>query len=189
MLAVLEDPAIRARVTPFDIENYHRLVALGTLAPNVELLRGALVEKMPKSPLHSSIVAVLHQYLLATLPAGWHARAEQPLTFAALDSEPEPDLAVVRGSAQDYFTAHPTAAALIVEVVSSERVDRVKLGVYAEAGVPEAWLLLAEERIIERHTEPQGAAYRRVERAPFPAELPSTVIDKLHLPPATLFPR
>lgn len=189
MLDVLEEPAVRERVTRFDVVNYHRLFALGALAPNVELLRGALVEKMPKTPLHSSIVRLLDRHFIATLPAGWHSRAEQPLTFAALDSEPEPDLAVVRGSAQDYFRAHPTGAALVVEVVvTSERLDRVKLGVYAEAGVPEAWLILAEERIIERHTEPQGAAYLRVERVTSLDSLPSTVVEGVRLPPAALFP-
>lgn len=187
MLAVLEDPAIRARVPAMSVEHYHRMFELGMIAPNVELIRGALVEKMPKTPLHSSIVLLLDRYLLKCLPDGWHPRAEQPLTFR--DSEPEPDAAVVRGSTSEYFRCHPTTAALVVEVcVSSEAIDRVKLGVYAEAGVPECWLILAATRTVERHTDPYGAGYRQVERATWPATLESTVFPGLALPSPDVFP-
>ena len=187
MLSVLENPAIRARVPALSVENYHRMFELGMLSPKVELIRGTLVEQMPKSPLHSSIVALLRDHLVMKIPVGWSARQEQPLTFS--DSEPEPDIAVVQGTTQDFFTAHPETAELVIEVaVSSERIDRVKLGVYAEAGVGECWLVLAEERIVERHTEPQGATYQRIERAVFPEALESTVLPGLLLPPAGLFP-
>ncbi len=187
MLSVLEDPAIRARVPAFSVENYHRMFELGMIAPNIELIRGTLVKKMPKSPLHSSIVALLRDHLVPALPRGWLVRQEQPLTFS--DSEPEPDLAVVQGSAQDYFDAHPENAELVIEVaVSSERIDRIKLGIYAEAGVRECWLVLAEERVIERHTDPQGAAYQRIERVSFPTTIESTVFAGLTLPPTGLFP-
>ena len=142
---------------------------------------------MPKSPLHSSIVGLLHRFFLTELPAGWHPRAEQPLTLS--DSEPEPDLAIVRGAESDFFNGHPTVADLVIEVaISTERLDRAKLEIYAEAGVRECWLLLAEERIIERHTDPQGGTYRQVERATFPMKMESTVIPGLMLPPEGLFP-
>ena len=187
MLAVLEEPAIRARVPAFSVANYHRLFELGMLSPRLELIRGALVEQMPKSPLHSSIVVLLSRHIPQYLPTGWHVRSEQPLTFT--DSEPEPDLAVVRGAESAYFRAHPGTAALIVEVVvSSEALDRLKLQIYAEAGVPECWLLLAEERVIERHTEPRNDRYQKMERVAFPGVLESTVFPGLALPPGDLFP-
>ena len=187
MIAVLEDPAIRARVPAMSVEQYHRMFELSAIAEKVELIRGALIEKMPKSPIHSSIVRLLDIYFLKNLPPGWHPRAEQPLTLS--DSEPEPDLAVVRGAESDFFNGHPTTAELIVEVsISTERLDRAKLEIYAEAGVRECWLLLAEERIVERHTDPQAGTYRHVERAAFPAQLESTVIPGLMLPLDGLFP-
>ena len=187
MLAVLEEPAIRARVPAFTVANYHRLFELGMLSARLELIRGALVEQMPKSPLHSSIVVLLSRYLPKHLPMGWHVRSEQPLTFA--DSEPEPDLAVVKGAESAYFRAHPSTAALVIEVVvSSEALDRLKLQIYAEAGVQECWLVLAEERVIERHTEPQDSAYQKIERAAFPGVLASTIFPAVVLPPTDLFP-
>ena len=189
MISVLDDPAVRARVYPMRVEAYHRLFDLGQITEKLELLRGAIVEKMPKAPLHASIVTHLFRYLLARVPPGWEVRSEQPITFAALDSEPEPDLAVSRGTAEDFFQSHPSTAALVIEVcVSSEAIDRLKLQIYAEAGVAECWLILAEQRVMERHTEPQGAAYQRIERVTFPAALESTVFPGLTLPPAGLFP-
>ncbi len=187
MLSVLENPAIRARVPAFSVENYHRMFEMGMLSPKVELIRGALLEQMPKSPLHASIVELLRDYLFVKLPEGFLLRQEQPLTLN--DSEPEPDVAVIRGARQDFLTAHPTTAELVIEVaVSSEALDRLKFELYAEAGVRECWLVLAEERIVERHTEPQGAAYQRIERVPFPEALESTVLPGLMLPPAGLLP-
>ena len=169
------------------VPHYHRMSELGMVVPNVELIRGALVEKMSQSPLHASIVELLREYLTVVLPEECFLRQEKPLTLS--DSEPEPDLAVVPGARRDFLAAHPTSALLIIEVaVSSEALDRVKLDLYAEAGVQECWLVLAEERVVERHTEPQGSHFRHVERVCFPASLESTVWPGLFLPPAELFP-
>ena len=96
---------------------------------------------------------------------------------------------MVEGAESAYFRAHPTTAALVVEVVvSSEALDRLKLQIYAEAGVRECWLVLAEERVVERHAELKDAAYHQMERIAFPGVLKSTVFPGLILPPANLFP-
>jgi Uma2 family endonuclease len=188
MHAAADEPAIRARMHPIDIATYHAFGAMSHLSERTELIRGVIIDQMPKSPLHTTIVELLGDHLVTKVPADWTIRREQPLTLT--DSEPEPDVAVVRGARADYFAEHPRTAALVIEVcVTSEELDRVKLGVYAEAGVPEAWLVLAEQRTVERHTEPQDGAYRTVERAAFPATVPSTVFPALTLPPEGLFPR
>lgn len=93
MLSVLEDPAIRARVPAISVADFHAMVEGGLVSEKVELLRGALVEKMSKSSLHSKIVLRLLRWLMQALPAGYSVRPEQPLTL--VDSEPGPDLAIV----------------------------------------------------------------------------------------------
>lgn len=187
MLAVLEDPAIRARAHAISVASYHQLVESGIVVNNVELLRGALFEKMSQSPLHASIVELLRDYLLLTIPPDLLVRQEKPITL--LDSEPEPDIAIVRGSRSDFLTSHPASADLIIEVaVTSEALDRLKLQLYAEAGVRECWLILAEQRVVERHTDPEGSAYRKVDHVTFPATLESTIFPELSLPSAGLFP-
>jgi Uma2 family endonuclease len=75
-------------------------------------------------------------------------RREDPLTLK--DSEPEPDIAVVRGSESEFFHAHPTTAELVIEVaVSSPVLDREAASLYAEAGVKEYWIVLGTTRQIE----------------------------------------
>ena len=187
MTAVLENPAIRARVHAISVAEYHGMIATGLLPENVELIRGALVEKISQSPLHGSIVELLREWIAAAVPADHIVRQEKPLTLD--DSEPEPDVAVVRGTRGEFLSIHPHTAELIVEVaVSSETVDRMKLHLYAEAGVRECWLVLAEERVIERHTEPQGDVYSRIERANYPVVIKSTVLPGLMLLQAGIFP-
>lgn len=80
------------------------------------------------------------------------------------DSEPQPDLAVVTGELRDYFHAHPTTAELAVEVcVTSQQRDRQKLELYAEADVPEYWIVYPEEERIEVHTSPRAGRYTRAQ--------------------------
>jgi Uma2 family endonuclease len=84
---------------------------------------------------------------------------EGPLTLR--DSEPEPDVSVVDGHESDFLHHHPATALLTVEVaVSSAELDREKATLYAEAGVAECWLILAERRVVEVLRHPVDGAYR-----------------------------
>lgn len=186
MLSVLENPAVRERVPACSVENYHRLFELGALAENLELIRGAILEKMPQSPSHALCVEVIREHLQRVLPEGTFVRQEKPLTL--VDSEPEPDVAVIRGTRAEYRLVHPSTSALIVEVaVSSEALDRLKLEIYAEAGVPECWLVFPESKILERHSDLQNGSYSKLARVQFPAQLESTIFPGVSLPPTDLF--
>jgi Uma2 family endonuclease len=72
------------------------------------------------------------------------------------DSEPEPDVAVVVGEPLDYRDAHPTTAALIVEVLettlSSDRTHKASL--YASAGIADYWIVNLAHRQLEIHRRP-----------------------------------
>ena len=59
MIDILERSAVRQRVHPLSVETYHVLGEAGHLGTEVELLRGVIVQKMPKSPLHTSIAQLL----------------------------------------------------------------------------------------------------------------------------------
>jgi Uma2 family endonuclease len=157
-MSLLEKPQIRQWLLPISVEQYHRLSESGIIAENTELLRGAILRKMTRSPLHTYAVHTLLQLLLAALPGGVYVRKEEPLTFA--DSEPEPDLAVVDGTAEDYRTGHPQAARLVIEVaVASLELDREKAAVYAQAGVGEYWIVILERRQLEIYTQPTTSGY------------------------------
>jgi Uma2 family endonuclease len=80
------------------------------------------------------------------------------LTLAG--SGPEPDIAVVAGCPEDYRTAHPATAAIVVEVaIATLGIDRAKADVYATAGIPEYWIVIPETRTVEIHRRPGPAGY------------------------------
>ncbi|MEJ2327553.1 MAG: Uma2 family endonuclease [Chromatiaceae bacterium] len=163
MIALLEYPAIRNQATPLSVGSYHALRDMGLVPVKTELLDGVIVAKMTKSPLHTLIAHRLHRGLAATLPAGYQLRKEDPLTFA--DSEPEPDLAIVRGDIERFRSCHPSSAELVVEIaISSIDIDRAKAELYARAGVPSYWLVLPEQRAAIVYSDPGPGGYQSEQR-------------------------
>ena len=155
---MLEIPEVRARVSALTVEEYHQLSEFNENGRRAELIRGVIIEKMSKTPLHSSIARRLFKLLQAGLPEHFTLFREDPLAFA--DSEPEPDIAIVRGGERDFVEHHPSTAALVIEIaVSSAAEDRALAALYAEAGVEEYWIVLPAERRIEVYRRPQNGAY------------------------------
>jgi Uma2 family endonuclease len=159
---------IRKRATPvvglanrlhrFTIEEYRALPAAGLLPPDarVELLEGVIVDMTPIGPKHSFSVGRLTRALTGLAGQGWHVRCQQPIADG--NSEPQPDVTVVRGVARDYIDHHPGAGevALVLEVAdSSLATDRgVKVRVYAAASIPEYWIVDLAKRRIEVFRDP-----------------------------------
>jgi Uma2 family endonuclease len=140
MDSILDAPSVRRATYQLSVAHYHQLNEIGLLRHDVELLDGYLIKKMPKSPLHTFICQWLVEALRRVIPSGVVVRQEQPLTTDS--SEPEPDVSVVRGVAADYREQHPQTAELIIEVaVNTEEIDLRKAALYAEAAVPEYWLV------------------------------------------------
>ena len=158
MVEILERAEIRNQAVPLSVQAFHVLVEAGHVPKNTELIRGIIVEKMSKSPLHSFVVRKLYEILRAVCPSGCEVLKEDPLTL--LDSEPEPDLAIVADGGEAYSESHPTSAELVVEVaISSIEIDLDKLAVYAEAEVPEVWLVKPELPEIEIYSSPEEGRY------------------------------
>jgi Uma2 family endonuclease len=135
---------------------YERLVDLGAFEGDpVELIGGQLIVAEPQNSPHATAVGAADDVLRAALPPGFIVRAQMPL---ALDDEssPEPDVAVVPGRRADYRLAHPTRAALVVEVAdSSLAFDRSEKGsLYARARIPEYWIVNLAGRVLEIHRDP-----------------------------------
>jgi Uma2 family endonuclease len=167
MLDPMLDPAdiAPAKLRPLLRREYDRLVDLGVFDDQrIELLRGQLVEMSPQGEEHSDAVSWLCHHLSRMLdPVDWEVRPQVPFA-ATSDSEPEPDVYVTRARRHRPRRGHPRIAELVIEVSkSSQRIDRtVKRHIYAEAKVPEYWLVDVEARIIEVFTEPKAGDYTRV---------------------------
>jgi Uma2 family endonuclease len=118
------------------IDEYHRIVATGVLAEyRCELIRGEIIDMAPEGPEHAHRCETSARYLERLFGKGWWARQGKPITL--FDSEPEPDIAIVRE--RDYSQQHPTPEdiCLVVEYSFSTQVKDtgVKRDVYAEAGI------------------------------------------------------
>ncbi len=123
-----------------------------------ELVRGIVIEKVIKTPMHCYLQHRLFRLLSSAATDGLLVFQHDPITL--VDSEPEPDVSVVKGTMADFENAHPHTALLTVEVADTTvELDRAKVGLYAEAGVSECWLVLVQERVIEVFTEPRDGAY------------------------------
>src|SRR5262245_61175836 len=161
MAAILEIPEVRQRISHLSVEEYHRLDEFNEHGRRTELIRGIVIEKMSKSPLHRTICSLLYKLLSAQVPKGYSVWKEEPLTLA--DSEPEPDISVTRGTESEFTTAHPTTAELVIEVaVSSATLDRENASLYAEGGVNEYWIVLGNERRVEVYRRPENGRYQEM---------------------------
>lgn len=159
MSAILDLPEMRARIHRWTVAGYRALAEDNPDFRHSELIRGIIVEKEMKTPLHNGLTKRLYDLLLRRVPEGWAVRQEASLQLT--DSVPEPDVCVVRGSEEEFFTRHPTTAGLVVEVaVTSVASDREKAALYAEAGVGEYWIVLAEAGQVEVYRLPDGGVYR-----------------------------
>ncbi len=91
---------------------------------------------------------------------------QNPLLLRTADSEPQPDVALLRPRPDFYTRSHPEAqdVYLVIEVADTSVVtDReVKFPIYARAGVPEAWLLDVATQHLEVHTQPTPDGYQDV---------------------------
>ncbi len=148
-------------VRRFSVEEYHRLGEVGVLTDDdkVELIEGLVVPKMNRSPLHDVSLSMLDNALRKRLPESWKSRCQMAITTA--DSEPEPDIAVVRGPLVRYIEHHPHPAdiALVIEVSeTSLQRDRRKARVYARAAIPCYWIVNLRDRCVEVHAQPQTTA-------------------------------
>ena len=151
---LLDDPmAPLLPIHRFTIEQYHQMSELGVLTAEdrVELLEGLIVEKMNQRPIHGFIVCLLNEWFQQQLQPGWIVRCQLPITTDR--SEPEPDLAILKGAHGDFRDKHPngTDCRLVIEVAdTSLDNDRAKAALYRDAGVQEYWIINVRGKVLER---------------------------------------
>jgi Uma2 family endonuclease len=168
------DPWVDRRQVPvmrLTLEDYHRLRDAGTLDAGkpCEFLDGLLVETMIRRPPHDTALGLLQDRLEPLLPTDVILRNQSALTLT--DGEPEPDLAVVRGSRRDFADQHPgpEATLLVVEIAdTSLSLDRThKLEAYARHSIPQYWIVNLIDDQVEVYSDPTGLVaepeYRRME--------------------------
>jgi len=136
----------------FSVEQYHRMIEAGIFAPDerLELIHGELVTMSPINRRHAACCGRIN-YLLERLGRRAMRRIQDPITLA--DSEPQPDVAIVRWRDDFYLAGHPTPPDIywIIEVADTTiAYDReVKVPLYLAAGIPEVWLVNLDADCLE----------------------------------------
>lgn len=175
----------------FTVEEYERMGEAGILSPEerVELIEGEIIKLSPIGERHASCVARLTHFLAVLLQGRAVVWVQNPLVLDDR-SEPQPDVMVLRWRDDFYASAHPTPAdvLLLVEVSDTtlEYDRKVKLPLYARAGIAEVWVVnLADERV-ETYTDPAGGAYQNASAAARGEELAARGVAGLRLPAADI---
>ncbi|ELS04270.1 hypothetical protein Xen7305DRAFT_00039980 [Xenococcus sp. PCC 7305] len=147
----------------WSVEDYHLMIENGILRDrSVELLEGEIIEMAPEGPLHRFTNDTVAEYFRDLLRGQAKVFEAHPITLA--NSEPEPDIAIVRLPNSNYITRHPHTEDIywLVEVSNATLEDDLgrKKRIYANAGINEYWVinLQATEVIIFR--EPSGNDYK-----------------------------
>ena len=142
----------------FTITEYHRLADLDffTEDDRVELIKGEIIKMAAKGKAHSVCNTRLYRELFKLLEEKVTIRGQEPIIIN--DSEPEPDLTIVKNTPDDYFLNHPIPSDifLIIEVAdSSLKYDQeIKLSLYAEADISDYWIFNLVNYYLECYSDP-----------------------------------
>ena len=168
------------------IDDFHRMGEAGILSEDsrVELIAGELIDMAPIGSVHASTVDLLTELFVRQLSGEFLVRAQNPILLPP-DSEPQPDLTLVRARADRYRDGLPGAAdvLLLVEVADTSLATdrRLKIPLYARHGIAEVWLVDLHGSAVEVHRSPSAGRYSEVlhpgrHDAIAPAALPDVVI-------------
>ena len=147
-------------------ERYHKMIRAGLFDEDddYELIHGYLLKKMAKNRAHIWVVRLLMAYFTKLLidNESWFTTREDPIGL--LESEPEPDVLIVRGKMTDFWNLpEPEDIGIAIEVSDSTlATDRsVKKPLYAAEGIEQYWIVDVNGRQIEVYTDPVREDYAR----------------------------
>jgi Uma2 family endonuclease len=128
------------------VEEYYRMGEAEILPPDarVELIDGEVIDMAAIGPSHAAVTNDLLSVLLSAVNGKGLVRGQAPIHLND-QSEPQPDVVIARLRPGNYRDAHPGPSDILLLIEVSDttlRFDReVKVPVYAQAGVPEVWIV------------------------------------------------
>jgi Uma2 family endonuclease len=170
------------------IEDFHAMARAGILNEDdrVELINGELIDMAPIGSLHWSMVARLSTLLVRHAGDLAIVSTQSSLSLPP-DSEPQPDIALLRPRSNWYRDALPTAGDVLLLIEVSDTTlayDRdIKLPLYSRHGVPEVWLFDLQAESTEIHLDPGSHGYRKILRSDRAEVLSPTLLTDVQLSP------
>ena len=146
----------------WSVKDYHQIIESGVLeGKSVELLQGEIVTMSPEKPIHSSRIDTVANYLRNKFQGIAKVREAHPVTLD--NSEPEPDIAVVRFEADNYSNRHPYPQDIYLLIeVSNNTLNKdleEKPVIYAQNGIAEYWVIDLPHNKLWIFTQPEQNGY------------------------------
>lgn len=147
-----------------NLAEYHKMGAAGVFSPNdrVELIEGELFEMAPIGGAHIQLLNLLIDLLHPQVRGAGVLSPQNPISLPP-DSEPEPDIAVLRRECLRRKQVPGAQDVLLLIEISASTLDYdrdVKIPLYAKHGIPEVWLFDERARAVSMYRDPARTAFR-----------------------------
>jgi Uma2 family endonuclease len=159
---------VNTQIRPLTSADYYQMIESGIIreGERVELILGQIFTMAAKGTRHTVSTTRLLKELLGLVVDRAVVRCQEPITLPN-NSEPEPDIAIVKLRSDDYINSHPSPAdiILVIEVADSTiKFDReTKAPLYAAAGISEYWIVNLIDDRLEIYRQPEGNIYTSIE--------------------------
>jgi len=145
------------------LDRYHRAIAAGIFDnQSLELLQGAIIVMSPEREPHAYYNTETADYLRSLLGNRVKVRDAKPITLPN-DSEPVPDLAIVKPLGRLYLEHHPYPEDIFLVIEFSQATIAKDLGnkklIYAEAGIKEYWVVNLKDACVHIFRDPMQGLY------------------------------
>ena len=178
--------AIQLQHKLFTVDDLDQMLESGVLTEddNVELLNGELVTMSPVGSRHAACVKRLNHFFSQTIGDKAIVSVQDPIQIRP-NSQPEPDIAILRVRHDFYMDAHPEAADVLLLIeVSDSSLDydkEIKLGIYGRGGVPEVWIINLQDEQVDSYRGPFNGGYRLRERFLLGENIKADLLPKLEV--------
>lgn len=148
------------------VTEYHKMGEAGVFRPNdrVELIEGELIQMSPIGGPHIQLLNLLINTLHPQLGGGGIISPQNPISLPP-DSEPEPDITILRPECLRRKDVPRAEDVLLVIEISASTLDYdqdVKIPLYAKHAIPEVWIFNEAARAVSDYREPAKTAFRRL---------------------------
>jgi Uma2 family endonuclease len=149
----------------FSVDEFHSMERAGVFHPEerLELIQGKVYNMSPIGPFHGGVTDILAEYFWELSNKRWIVRTQNPVQLS-YESEPQPDIALVRRASHHYKSRHPVPedVFLLIEISDTTLSFDLhqKLPLYASAGIAEVWIVDLIGQTIQIYREPADGAYK-----------------------------
>jgi Uma2 family endonuclease len=146
----------------WSIADYHKMIEAGIMSDrNIQLIDGELIEMSPEGVIHAAYGGSIADYLRQILIGKAWIREAHPITLT--NSEPQPDIAIVKLPKNKYFQNHPKPQDIFWLIEISDTTLAYDLSkkkeIYAAANIPEYWVLDVKDKKLIVFTKPKNNNY------------------------------